>query len=58
MRDSKGEKDRIKMHPQRIIEPLKKHLCRVKEIHEEDLKNEYGNVYLPYTIEKISKCKI
>lgn len=52
VRDSKGEKDRITMLPQRIIEPLKKHLCKVKDIHEEDLKNGYGNVYLPYAIEK------
>jgi len=58
VKDSQGEKDRIKMLLQRIIEPLKKHLCSVKEIHEEDLKNKYGNVYLPYDIEKISKCKI
>jgi hypothetical protein len=50
--DSKGEKDRTTMIPQKIIEPLKKHLCKVKEIHEKDLKNGYGNVHLPYAIEK------
>ena len=52
VRDSKGEKDRITMLPKKIIEPLKNHLDKVKEIHIEDLKNGYGNVYLPYAIER------
>jgi len=52
VRDSKGEKDRITMLPQKIVEPLKNHLRKVKEIHEEDLRNGYGSVYLPYAIER------
>lgn len=52
VRDSKGEKDRITMLPQKIIEPFKKHLSKVKEIHENDLKDGYGSVYLPYAIER------
>lgn len=50
--DSKDEKDRITMLPQKIIEPFKKHLSKAKEIHEKDLINGYGSVYLPYAIER------
>ncbi|MDD3807422.1 MAG: integron integrase [Candidatus Marinimicrobia bacterium] len=52
VRDSKGEKDRSTMLPQKIIQTLKDHLEKVKIIHEKDLKNGFGNVYLPYAIER------
>jgi len=52
VRSSKGEKDRTTMLPEKIIEPLKRHLKKVKEIHEKDLGNGYGTVYLPYAIER------
>ena len=52
IRDSKGEKDCVTMLPQKIVEPLKEHLGKVKEIHREDLNNGYGSVYLPYAIER------
>ncbi|MBU4361070.1 tyrosine-type recombinase/integrase [bacterium] len=52
VRDSKGGKDRITVLPQKVVEPLKIHFSKVKEIHAEDLKNGYGSVYLPYAIER------
>lgn len=52
VRDSKGEKDRSTMLPQKMVHPLKEHLIKVKAIHEEDLKNGFGTVYLPYAIER------
>ena len=52
VRDSKGEKDRITMLPQRVIPSLKKHLNRVEKIHLEDLKNGYGSVFLPNALER------
>ena len=52
VRDSKGEKDRTTMLPQKIVQPLKEHLNKVKLIHEKDLKNGFGSVYLPYAIER------
>lgn len=52
VRDSKGEKDRSTMLPQKMVHPLKEHLIKVKAIHEEDLKNGFGIVYLPYAIER------
>lgn len=52
VRDSKGEKDRSTMLPQKIIQPLKDHLEKVKRMHEKDLKNGFGTVFLPYAIER------
>jgi integrase len=40
------------MLPLKIVQPLKEHLNNVKIIHEEDLKNGFGTVYLPYAIER------
>ncbi|MDQ7063415.1 MAG: integron integrase, partial [candidate division KSB1 bacterium] len=52
IRDAKGAKDRITILPENFIEPLKVHLRKVKRLHEQDLKNGYGSVALPYAIEK------
>ena len=51
VRDSKGEKDRATMLPQENIRLLKEHLNKAEIIHEKDLKNGFGSVYLPYTLE-------
>ena len=37
VRDGKGQKDRVTMLPQRFQQPLREHLVRVKEQHENDL---------------------
>jgi integron integrase len=50
IREGKGFKDRVTMLPQRLIEPLRKHLNRVKPLHEADLAAGYGEVYLPYAL--------
>ena len=52
VRNAKGEKDRVTMLPEKIIEPLKKHLKNVKLLHEKDVKNGYDSVYLPYALER------
>ncbi len=52
VRDAKGWKDRVTMLPVSLKEPLKKHLERVKAIHEEDLKEGFGEVYLPFAFER------
>jgi integrase len=52
IRDSKGEKDRTTMLPQKIVQPLKEHLDKVKILHEKNLKNDFGSLYLPYAIER------
>jgi len=48
VRDGKGAQDRVTMLPHALAEPLQRHLSRVKLLHEEDLVEGYGDVYLPY----------
>ena len=52
VRDGKGERDRRTMLPQPLIEPLQRHLARVKLQHEEDVRAGHGAVYLPYALER------
>ena len=40
------------MLPQTVIEPLRLHLARVKALHEQDLADGFGEVYLPFALEK------
>ena len=47
VRDEKGAQDRITMLPATIVEPLQKHLIKVEDLHEQDLRIGYGRVYLP-----------
>lgn len=47
VRDGKGNKDRSTLLPDPIHQPLKTHLERVKTLHQEDLQNGHGSVYLP-----------
>lgn len=47
IRDGKGQKDRVTILPGNLIEPLRNHLARVRRLHESDLKQGYGQVYLP-----------
>jgi len=52
VRDTKGDRDRVTMLPQSIRELLQAHLVQVKQIHEDDLKLGYGEVYLPYALDR------
>ena len=52
VRDGKGENDRITMFPATLLEPLRLHLNQVKAIHEKDLFDGFGTVYLPYALER------
>jgi integron integrase len=47
VRDGKGAKDRVTLLPESIVEPLEKHLARVKRLHEGDLARGCGDVELP-----------
>lgn len=47
VRDGKGQKDRITILPTPLIEPLQLQLKRVKVIHETDVREGFGQVYLP-----------
>jgi len=50
VRDGKGEKGRVTMLPAKIKNPLGRHLGAVKSIHQDDLRDGYGEVYLPYAL--------
>ena len=50
VRDGKGEKDRLTMLPAQLSKPLRRHLEKVKVLHEEDLRAGYGEVFLPYAL--------
>jgi integron integrase len=47
VRAGKGDKDRVTMLPGALAEPLKAHLHRVRELHEQDLAAGLGEVWLP-----------
>jgi integrase len=48
----KGAKDRSTLLPEKIVPLLKDQLNRVKIIHEKDVKDGFGEVYLPYALER------
>ncbi|MCC2639444.1 MAG: integrase [Moraxellaceae bacterium] len=50
VREAKGNKDRVTMLPQRLGEPLQRHLKRVKLLHEEDVMAGHGRVWLPHAL--------
>lgn len=52
VRDGKGAKDRVTLLPESIIAPLQRHLAKVRAQHQQDLKQGYGAVYLPFALEK------
>lgn len=52
VRDGKGMKDRVTVLPQRLREPLRKHLLAVKAVHNAELLAERGDVYLPQALER------
>jgi integron integrase len=52
IRDGKGAQDRITMMPTSLVEMLKLQLQRAKILHQQDLALGYGNVYLPYALER------
>ena len=52
VRDGKGEKDRYVPLPNVAVESLRGQIARTKLQHEEDLRDGYGTVYLPYALER------
>jgi integron integrase len=52
VRNAKGAKDRVVPLPNAAIEPLQTHLSRVRALHEQDLRNGFGSVYMPDALAK------
>lgn len=50
VREGKGFKDRVTMLPLALLQPLRQHLTRVQTVHEADLAQGHGEVYLPYAL--------
>ena len=40
------------MLPNHLIDPLKKHLINVRELHNKDIAEGFGAVYLPYALNR------
>src|SRR5688572_25069501 len=47
VRDAKGQKDRVTMLPNSLVDPMRTHLARVHQLHEIDLREGFGRVHLP-----------
>ena len=52
VRDGKGAQDRVTMLPKSLEEPLQRHLAKVQLLHAEDLAEGFGEVYLPYVLDR------
>ncbi len=52
IRAGKGHKDRVTILPDRLHQPLQDHLTRVHQLHQEDLDQGFGSVYLPYALDR------
>jgi integron integrase len=52
VRNAKGNKDRVVPLPKRLVKALKKQIQYVEKIHQNDLKEGVGEVYLPYALSR------
>jgi len=52
VRNGEGMEDRVTILPDGVVAPLQEHLQRVKRLHERDLAQGYGSVYLPSALER------
>lgn len=50
VREGKGNKDRLVPFPRRLVEPMRKQIMFVAELHEQDLELGAGWVWLPYAL--------
>ena len=52
IRSGKGDKDRQTIFPENLKEDLKKHIEEIREIYEEDRKNQVDGVWMPFALER------
>jgi integron integrase len=52
IRSGKGNKDRVTLLPQAVIEPLQIHLQQVRQTHQQDLASGYGATILPFAFDR------
>lgn len=52
VRGGKGDKDRVTMLPETVVHALQAHLLRVRGLHDRDLAEGFGRVWLPHALAK------
>jgi integron integrase len=52
VREGKGAQDQVTILPLNVKSALQQHLQAVKRLHDRDLEEGFGDVYLPYALEK------
>lgn len=52
VRNGKGNKDRVTVLPKALYEPLRHQIDQVAALHRADLKDGYGEVYLPFALKR------
>ena len=52
VRDGKGGKDRVVTLADELLDPLARHLETVRTLHERDVIERFGRVYLPFALDK------
>ena len=52
VRDGTGAKDRVTVLPARLVTPLRRHLHDIAHLHEIDLRDGFGAVWLPAALER------
>jgi integron integrase len=52
VRDGKGQKDRVTLLPLALEDPLRRQIDRVRLLHQRDLSDGYGRVYLPHALSR------
>jgi integron integrase len=52
VRDGKGGKDRVVTLADELLEPLARHLEIVRTLHERDIAEGFGRVYLPFALDR------
>jgi len=52
VRNGKGDKDRVTILPEILINPLKDQIKYVKSLFNEDVKNGFDSIYMPFALEK------
>jgi integron integrase len=52
VRNGKGAKNRVTTFPASLVNPLESHLKRTRLLHEQDLKDGFGHVYLPHALSR------
>ena len=50
VRDGKGAKDRVTMLPQSLVAPLQDQLAHSRRLHDQDIREGFGEVHLPYAL--------